>query len=87
MVTWNQGCKGKNQVVGIAAAYGLRAMISDTAGCSMITVNPVQPNPQGGTEILFSVWGDRPRANFNLILSGGSNFGRISRVLEKVNNC
>ncbi len=56
MVSWNKGCRGNNQVVGIATGYGITAMISDTAGCDMITVNPVQEKPQGGTEILYSVW-------------------------------
>ena len=56
MVSWNKGCRGNNQVVGIATGYGITAMISDTAGCDMITVNPVQGKPQGGTEILYSVW-------------------------------
>lgn len=56
MVSWNKSCTGKNQVVGVAAAYGVRAMISDTAGCDMITVNPLQGNPKGGTEVLYSVW-------------------------------
>lgn len=55
-VSWNQGCAGENQVVGIAAAYGMRAMISNTAGCEMITVDPIQATPQGGREILYSVW-------------------------------
>ncbi|MCT7958575.1 SBBP repeat-containing protein [Laspinema palackyanum] len=56
MVSWNKGCKGNNQVVGIATGYGITAMISDTAGCDMITVNPLQGKPQGGMEILYSVW-------------------------------
>ncbi|MGL5192767.1 MAG: SBBP repeat-containing protein [Chroococcales cyanobacterium] len=56
MVSWNKGCAGNNQVVGIATGYGITAMISDTAGCDMITVNPVQKKPQGGKEILYSVW-------------------------------
>jgi len=56
LVSWNRGCEGENIVVGIAAARGVRAMTSNTAGCDMITVNARQARPQGGAEMLYSVW-------------------------------
>lgn len=56
LVSWNRGCEGKNIVVGIAAARSVRAMMSNTAGCDTIAVNPRQARPQGGAEMLYSVW-------------------------------